>query len=69
MNNTKPFWQSVTFWGVMVSAGGKLVAGVFGVDWDEGDVNMWTATLAGAGSLVGDVIAWIGRKRATTKIA
>ena len=68
MNETKPFYQSVTFWGVIMSVVGKLVAGWLGIDWQEGDVNFWAGSFAAAGSFVGDALAWYGRKRATTKI-
>lgn len=64
----KPFWQSTTFWGVVISIVFKLLAvllpGKVDPSW-EGVVTGWLPTMI---SFLGDGLAFFGRFRATAPL-
>jgi hypothetical protein len=59
---TKSFFLSVTFWGVVLSVVGK---GLYAAGYDIGDTTGLAELVV---SFVGDALALYGRARATKKI-
>lgn len=68
MEDSKALWQSKTFWGAIISVAGKLAA-VFGYEVAPDDEQVLAAAVPLLVSVVGDVIAVIGRVTASKKIA
>jgi uncharacterized membrane protein len=71
--DNKSWYASKTIWGVVLSLGGKVVAGVFGVEVSEAETAQLTdsvvAFVSVLVSFVGDALAFYGRVKATKKIA
>lgn len=73
MDETKKWWQSATIWGAVISVVSKIVMIVFGIEITGAEVAHITdavvviiSTITG---LIGDFVAIVGRKKASTKIA
>ena len=75
MNQTKPWYASISIWGALLAIiaipAGRLLHTTFTTD----QMNTLAALLAQLGDqmqtigpIVGGIIAWIGRVRATTQI-
>lgn len=82
--DTKAFWKSKGFWGIVFSIIGKISSVVFGIDYLEGiDTEAVSGQLEVAlnnadaiysvGSLAlsfaGDILAMVGRSKATAPLA
>jgi hypothetical protein len=68
MTDTKPIWQSVTFWGVVIAAGAALFQ-AFGLGAiSEPEQQQLAQGLTHAGELVGLLLALVGRVKATRQV-
>lgn len=66
MNESKPWYKSVTFWGIIVAAVGSVLS-YFNINLPflaEGA----SSVAEGIVIVVGLVMSWFGRKNATTRI-
>lgn len=72
MNQTKQWYTSKTIWGVIISAGGKIVGMATGYEMSEDDTSQLVdliIPMASFGvSFVGDILAWYGRVKAKKEI-
>jgi hypothetical protein len=67
MTDMKPWWQSKTLWGAVVTIA-SAVLGLTGLDLAEADREALTGLLASLGAGLGGVIAIMGRIRARSRI-
>lgn len=67
--DTKPWYASVTIWGSILAIAAPVASLVFKLNVDAQTTSDMANWLAGAGALVGGLIAIWGRLRATTAIA
>jgi uncharacterized membrane protein len=67
MDTTKPWWQSKTLWGALVT----LVAagfGLFGIDLADTEREALTEMMTSLGAAIGGLIAIFGRISARSRI-
>lgn len=73
MDQSKAWYTSKTIWGLIISLGGKIVAGVWGLNIEEAELVELTDTVVMGVSLLvsvaGDLFAWYGRIKATKEIS
>lgn len=67
MTDIKPWWQSKTLWGALVTIASGLF-GLFGLDLGETDRAALVDLLTSLGAALGGVIAIIGRIMARDRI-
>ncbi|WP_417417477.1 hypothetical protein [Hoeflea sp.] len=67
MTDMKPWWQSKTLWGAVVTIV-SAVLGLTGLDIAEADREALTGLLTSLGAGLGGVIAIMGRIRARNRI-
>ncbi|MEM5494008.1 hypothetical protein [Hoeflea sp. AS16] len=67
MTDMKPWWQSKTLWGAVVTIV-SAVLGLTGLDLAEADREALTGLLTSLGAGLGGVIAIMGRIRARNRI-
>jgi len=67
MTDMKPWWQSKTLWGAVVTIA-SAVLGLTGLDLAEADREALTGLLTSLGAGLGGVIAIMGRIRARNRI-
>ncbi|MCO6409912.1 hypothetical protein [Hoeflea alexandrii] len=67
MTDVKPWWQSKTLWGAIVTIG-SAVLGLTGLDLGETDREALTGLLASLGAAIGGMIAIFGRIKAKNRI-
>ena len=67
MTDIKPWWQSKTLWGAIVTIGSSAFA-LAGLDLGEADRQALTELLTSLGAALGGVIAIVGRITAKDRI-
>ncbi|GAB5463610.1 hypothetical protein [Hoeflea alexandrii] len=67
MTDVKPWWQSKTLWGAIVTIG-SAVLGLTGLDLGETDREALTGLLTSLGAAIGGMIAIFGRIKAKNRI-
>lgn len=67
MTDIKPWWQSKTLWGAIVTIG-SAVLGLTGLDLGETDREPLTGLLTSLGAAIGGMIAIFGRIKAKNRI-
>ena len=67
MTDIKPWWQSRTLWGAVVTIVSAIL-GLAGVELGEADRGSLVELLASLGAAVGGVIAILGRLQAKQRI-
>ncbi|MEQ9490864.1 MAG: hypothetical protein RIM72_17930 [Alphaproteobacteria bacterium] len=67
MTDIKPWWQSKTLWGAIVTIG-SAVLGLAGLDLGETDREALTGLLTSLGAAIGGMIAIFGRIKAKNRI-
>ncbi|VVT18483.1 hypothetical protein [Hoeflea sp. EC-HK425] len=67
MTDIKPWWQSKTLWGAIVTIG-SAVLGLTGLDLGETDREALTGLLTSLGAAIGGMIAIFGRIKAKNRI-
>lgn len=67
MTDIKPWWQSKTLWGAIVTIG-SAVLGLSGLDLGETDREALTGLLTSLGAAIGGMIAIFGRIKAKNRI-
>lgn len=66
MNETKAWYQSKTFWGIIIAAVASILV-FFKIDLPFLSENA-SAIAEGIVAVVGFILSWFGRKNATTRI-
>lgn len=67
MTDIKPWWQSKTLWGAIVTLASAAL-GLAGLDLGDGDRQALTELLTSLGAALGGVIAIFGRIKAKDRI-
>jgi hypothetical protein len=67
MTDIKPWWQSKTLWGSIVTIVSATL-GLLGYDLAETDREALTGLLTSLGAALGGLIAIVGRLKATNRI-
>ncbi len=67
MTDTKPWWQSKTLWGAIVTLG-STVLGLAGLDFGDVDSDTLIDVLTSLGAAIGGVLAIFGRITAKNRI-
>lgn len=67
MTDTKPWWQSKTLWGAIVTLASAAL-GLAGLDLGDADRQALTELLTSLGAALGGVIAIFGRIKAKDRI-
>lgn len=67
MENAKPWWQSKTLWGAIVTLGSGIL-GLTGLDLSAADREALIGLMTSLGSAIGGIIAFFGRVTAKDRI-
>jgi hypothetical protein len=67
MTDIKPWWQSKTLWGAIVTIASATL-GLLGYDLAEADREALTGLLTSLGAALGGLIAIVGRFKAKNRI-
>ncbi|MBC7279854.1 hypothetical protein [Hoeflea sp.] len=67
MTDIKPWWQSKTLWGALVTIGSAAL-GLAGLDLGDADREALIELLTSLGAAIGGVIAIFGRIKAKSRI-
>lgn len=67
MTDIKPWWQSKTLWGALVTIGSAAL-GLAGLDLGDADREALIELLTSLGAAIGGVIAIFGRIKARSRI-
>ncbi|OCW55776.1 hypothetical protein [Hoeflea olei] len=67
MTDIKPWWQSKTLWGAIVTLGSAVI-GLVGIDVGDADQEALIELLTAFGAAAGGVITIIGRISAKSRI-
>ena len=67
MTDIKPWWQSKTLWGALVTLCSAAL-GLTGLDLGEADREALTGLLTSLGAAIGGIVAIFGRLRARSRI-
>ncbi|MDP3523291.1 MAG: hypothetical protein Q8S27_01840 [Hoeflea sp.] len=67
MTDIKPWWQSKTLWGALVTLGSAAL-GLAGLDMGDADREALVELLTSLGAAIGGVIAIFGRIAARSRI-
>ncbi|WP_422373323.1 hypothetical protein [Hoeflea sp.] len=67
MDTTKPWWQSKTLWGALVTLGAAAL-GLAGIDLADSEREALTEMMTSLGAAIGGLLAIIGRISARSRI-
>ena len=67
MTDIKPWWQSKTLWGAIVTLASSVL-GLAGLELGKADADALTGLLTSLGGAIGGIIAIVGRVRAKSRI-
>ena len=67
MTDIKPWWQSKTLWGAIVTVA-SVALGLAGLELGEADAEALTGLLTSLGAALGGIIAIVGRLKAKSRI-
>ena len=67
MTDMKPWWQSKTLWGAIVTITSATL-GFAGLELGEADAEALTGLLTSLGAAIGGIIAIVGRLKAKSRI-
>lgn len=67
MTDMKPWWQSKTLWGAIVTIASSIL-GLAGLELGEADAETLTGLLTSLGAATGGIIAIVGRLKAKSRI-
>jgi hypothetical protein len=67
MTNIKPWWQSKTMWGAIMTIASATL-GVLGYDIGDAEREAMTGVLTSLGAAIGGLVAIIGRIKARNRI-
>lgn len=67
MTDIKPWWQSKTLWGAIVTIGSAALD-LAGLELGEAETEALTGFLTSLGAAIGGIIAIVGRLKAKSRI-
>lgn len=67
MTDMKPWWQSKTLWGAIVTIASSIL-GLAGLELGDADAEALTGLLTSLGAAIGGIIAIVGRLKAKSRI-
>ena len=67
MTDMKPWWQSKTLWGAIVTIASATL-GLAGLELGDVDAEALTGLLTSLGAAIGGIIAIVGRLKAKSRI-
>lgn len=67
MTDIKPWWQSKTLWGAIVTIASSILD-LAGLELGDADAEALTGLLTSLGAAIGGIIAIVGRLKAKSRI-